>query len=308
MSALQRDAKGATAVWVVQPATQALRMTPVRVGPLGWNRCRCCPACVRRTGVVAGGHLLREGRSSHRSIAKPSRRRRREGPLDHALQSFRMGVAQSHARRLRDARARLVGVRSYRNCKLGYPPFTFKAMVVRTVWPGIGRQSRARCYRAHREEPDDDGQVRVHPVVLAARRIAGDLHGARFAARRRDPRAVVPGAQEDRRHQAPLPEGTIGPFFNDEFGDTFGNIYALTGKGFDYAVLKDYAERVELELQRAQDVGKVDLIGLQDEKVWIELSTTKLATLGIPLNAVQQALSEQNAVVPSGSSKPIPTA
>src|SRR5688500_9221449 len=97
-----------------------------------------------------------------------------------------------------------------------------------------------------------------------------------------------------------LPQGVVGPFFNDEFGDTFGNIYALTGEGFDYAVLKDYAERLELELQRVPDVGKIELLGLQDEKIWIELSNTKLATLGIPLAAVQQALAQQNAVTPAG--------
>ena len=80
-----------------------------------------------------------------------------------------------------------------------------------------------------------------------------------------------------------LPAGVVGPFFNDEFGDTFGNIYALTGEGFDYATMKDYAERIELDLHRVPDVAKVDLLGLQDEKIWIELSNTKLATLGIPL-------------------------
>ena len=88
-------------------------------------------------------------------------------------------------------------------------------------------------------------------------------------------------------HQT-LPEGVVGPFFNDEFGDTFGNIYALTGDGFDYAVLKDYADRIQIQLQRVKDVGKVDLLGLQDEKVWVELSNVKLATLGLPLAAVQQ--------------------
>ena len=102
----------------------------------------------------------------------------------------------------------------------------------------------------------------------------------------------------DIRHT--LPQGIQGPFYNDEFGTTFGNIYALTGEGFDYAVLKDYADRVQLQLQRVKDVGKVDLLGLQDEKVWIELSNTKLATLGLPLAAVQQALEEQNAVAAAG--------
>src|SRR5690606_40868446 len=88
--------------------------------------------------------------------------------------------------------------------------------------------------------------------------------------------------------------------FNDEFGDTFGNIYALSGEGFDYAVLKDYADRVQLELQRIDSVGKVELIGLQDERIWIEVSNTRLATLGIPVEAVRQALAQQNAVAPAG--------
>ncbi|MFA6985712.1 MAG: efflux RND transporter permease subunit, partial [Arenimonas sp.] len=96
-----------------------------------------------------------------------------------------------------------------------------------------------------------------------------------------------------------LPSGIVGPFFNDEFGDTFGNIYALSGEGFDYATMKDYAERIELDLHRVPDVAKVDLIGLQEEKIWIELSNTKLATLGIPLQAVQQAIDAQNAVTPT---------
>ncbi|WP_241356935.1 efflux RND transporter permease subunit, partial [Escherichia coli] len=84
------------------------------------------------------------------------------------------------------------------------------------------------------------------------------------------------------------------------FGTTYGNIYALTGKGFDYAVMKDYADRLQLQLQRIRNVGKVELIGLQDEKIWIDLSNTKLATLGLPLAAVQKALEEQNAVASSG--------
>lgn len=102
----------------------------------------------------------------------------------------------------------------------------------------------------------------------------------------------------DIRHT--LPPEIQGPFFNDEFGTTFGNIYALTGEGFDYAVLKDYADRIQIQLQRVKDVGKVELIGLQDEKVWIELSNLKLATLGVPLEAVQKALQEQNAVSTAG--------
>jgi multidrug efflux pump len=98
-----------------------------------------------------------------------------------------------------------------------------------------------------------------------------------------------------------LPPGIAGPFFNDEFGDTFGNIFALTGEGYDDAQFRDYAERIKLELLRVPDVAKVDLIGLQDEKIFIELSNTKLATLGVSFDQVQKVLESQNAITASGS-------
>ncbi len=86
----------------------------------------------------------------------------------------------------------------------------------------------------------------------------------------------------DIRHE--LPQGVQGPFFNDEFGDTFGNIYVLKGKDFDYATLKEYADRLQLQLQRVKDVAKVELIGLQDQKIWIEISNTKAIQLGVPVS------------------------
>src|SRR6478735_2329992 len=195
-----------------------------------------------------------------------------------------------------------LGIMSYRS--LGQsedPPFTFKAMVVRTVWPG-----------ATAEEVSQQVTDRIEKALMTTGKYEFIRSYSRsgesqviFMARDSLPAGEIPELWYQVRKkigdiQQTLPEGTIGPFFNDEFGDTFGNIYALTGKGFDYAVLKDYAERIELELQRLPDVGKVELVGLQDEKLWIELSNTKLATLGIPLTAVQTALSEQNAVVPAG--------
>ncbi len=181
------------------------------------------------------------------------------------------------------------------------PPFTFKAMVVRTLWPGataeeVGRQVTERIEKKLMEtgkyefiraysRPGESQIIFVAKDSLVSR----ELPDVWYQVRKKT---------NDIRHT--LPAGVIGPFFNDEFGDTFGNIYALTGNGFDYATLKDYAERLELELQRVPDAAKVELIGLQDEKIWIELSNTKLATLGVPMTVVQQALDEQNAVVPSG--------
>ena len=93
----------------------------------------------------------------------------------------------------------------------------------------------------------------------------------------------------------------LGPFFNDEFGDTFGNIYALTGDGFTYAQLKEHADRIRNLLLQVKDVAKVNLIGEQDEKIYVELANAKLATLGVEPAVIFAALSQQNAVAAGGS-------
>ena len=196
----------------------------------------------------------------------------------------------------------VVGALSY--TKLGQsedPPFTFKAMVIRTNWPGasaeeVSRQVTERIEKKLMETGEYDritsfsrpGESQVTFMARDSMR-SSEIPELWYQVRKK---------VSDIRHT--LPPGIQGPFFNDEFGTTFGNIYALTGKGFDYAVLKDYADRLQLQLQRVKDVGKVELVGLQDEKIWIELSNTKLATLGLPLSAVQQALEAQNAVAAAG--------
>ncbi len=196
----------------------------------------------------------------------------------------------------------VVGAVSY--TKLGQsedPPFTFKAMVVRTQWPGasaeeVSRQVTERIEKKLMETGEFDritsfSRPGESQVTFMARDSMNsrDIPELWYQIRKK---------VNDIRHT--LPQGIQGPFFNDEFGTTYGNIYALTGEGFDYAVLKDYADRIQLQLQRVKDVGKVDLLGLQDEKIWIELSNVKASTLGLPLAAVQQALEEQNTVASSG--------
>ncbi|VVP09265.1 Nickel and cobalt resistance protein CnrA [Pseudomonas fluorescens] len=196
----------------------------------------------------------------------------------------------------------VVGALSY--TKLGQsedPPFTFKAMVIRTLWPGataqeVSRQVTERIEKKLMETGEYERIVSFsRPGESQVTFIARDsMHSVDIP----ELWYQVRKKTNDIRHT--LPPGVQGPFFNDEFGTTFGNIYALTGDGFDYAVLKDYADRIQIQLQRVKDVGKVDLLGLQDEKIWIELSNVKLATLGLPLAAVQQALEEQNAVSTAG--------
>ncbi|MFV8781467.1 efflux RND transporter permease subunit [Microbulbifer sp. SA54] len=181
------------------------------------------------------------------------------------------------------------------------PPFTFKVMVINTVWPGataeeVSRQITERVEKKLMETGDYDritsfSRPGQSQVMFAAR---DSLHSDEIP----DLWYQVRKKVGDIRHT--LPPDIQGPFFNDEFGATFGNIYALSGPGFDYALMKDYAERLQLALQRVDDVGKVELVGLQDEKIWVEISNTKLASLGIPLAQVQQALQAQNRVADAG--------
>ncbi|PMQ08392.1 Nickel and cobalt resistance protein CnrA [Pseudomonas sp. AD21] len=196
----------------------------------------------------------------------------------------------------------IVGALSY--TKLGQsedPPFTFKAMVIQTRWPGataqeVSRQVTERIEKKLMETGEYERIVSFsRPGESQVTFIARDsMHSVDIPDLWYQVRKKVSDIRQT------LPPGIQGPFFNDEFGTTFGNIYALTGDGFDYAVLKDYADRIQIQLQRVKDVGKVDLLGLQDEKIWVELSNVKLATLGLPLAAVQQALEEQNAVSTAG--------
>ncbi|MBU6956430.1 efflux RND transporter permease subunit [Pseudomonas sp. CVAP len=196
----------------------------------------------------------------------------------------------------------VVGTLSY--TKLGQsedPPFTFKAMVIKTSWPGataqeVSRQVTERIEKKLMETGEYERIVSFsRPGESQVTFMARDsMHSVQIPDLWYQVRKKISDIRQT------LPPGIQGPFFNDEFGTTFGNIYALTGEGFDYAVLKDYADRIQIQLQRVKDVGKVDLLGLQDEKIWIELSNVKLATLGLPLATVQQALEEQNAMSNAG--------
>ncbi|MDC5189654.1 efflux RND transporter permease subunit [Acinetobacter baumannii] len=181
------------------------------------------------------------------------------------------------------------------------PPFTFKVMVVQTYWPGATAKEVSTLVTDRIEkELMTTGQ---YDKIMAYSRPSESM--VTFVAKDSLTSAQIPDVWynvrkkvNDIRHE--LPSGVQGPFFNDEFGDTFGNIYVLTGKDFDYALLKEYADRLQLQLQRVKDVGKVELIGLQDQKIWIEISNTKAVQLGIPVSAIQEALQKQNSIASAG--------
>lgn len=196
----------------------------------------------------------------------------------------------------------LVGIMSYSKLSQSEdPPFTFKVMVVQTYWPGASAQevSLQVTDRIEKELMTTGQYERIMAYSRPGESLVTFI--AKDSLRSKDIPDVwyqVRKKVNDIRHE--LPQGVQGPFFNDEFGDTFGNIYVLKGKDFDYATLKEYADRLQLQLQRVKDVAKVELIGLQDQKIWIEISNTKAAQLGIPVTAIQQSLQQQNAMNNAG--------
>ena len=182
------------------------------------------------------------------------------------------------------------------------PPFTFKFMTIRTSWPGasaaeVDQQVTERLERKLQEVPNVN-------FIRSYSRPGESL--IFFAISDAAPASVVPETQYQVRKRVgdirgTLPPGVIGPSFNDEFGDTFGNIFAITGEGYSYADKKLFADRVRREMLRLPDVAKVDIIGEQDEKIFIELSNIKLATLGIDGVTIIAAMQAQNAVSPGGA-------
>ncbi|MBT0962304.1 efflux RND transporter permease subunit [Denitromonas iodatirespirans] len=196
----------------------------------------------------------------------------------------------------------LIGMLAYKG--LGQsedPPFTFKVMVVRAEWPGATAAEVAEQVTDRLEKKLQE-VAQVHFIRSYSKPGEALIF---FSAKDSTPPSEMDGIWYqvrkkigDIRHT--LPAGVIGPSFNDEFGDTFGNIFALHGDGLDYAELKRYAEAVRAELLQVPDVAKVSFIGEQSQRVFIELSNTKLATFGLSLNDVTGALAQQNAMTSAG--------
>lgn len=197
----------------------------------------------------------------------------------------------------------LLGVAAY--FQLGQdedPPFTFRAMVVRAFWPGATAQEMS-------EQVADRIEKTLQEVPYADKIRSYSKPGETlilFQVRDNSPASGIPQTWYTVRKKvgdmrATLPQGVVGPFFNDEFGDVFGVIYALQGEGFTPAERKRAADAVRQKLLRVKDVNKVELFGVQDEKLYIEISHLRLATLGLDIQQVLAALGQQNAVEPAGT-------
>ncbi|MCB4824791.1 efflux RND transporter permease subunit [Roseicella aerolata] len=181
------------------------------------------------------------------------------------------------------------------------PAFTFRTMVVQAGWPGASveetlLQVTERLERTLQEAPNID-TLRSYTVAGQAT-IFVDLKGSTPPAEVTESWYQVRKRVADMRHT--LPQGVIGPGFNDDFGDTFGIIYGFTADGFSQRELRDHVEAVRSRLLRVPDVSKIEIIGAQDEVIFLEFSTERLAGLGLNYPALVAALQAQNLVRPAG--------
>ncbi|MGA8006818.1 MAG: efflux RND transporter permease subunit [Burkholderiales bacterium] len=182
------------------------------------------------------------------------------------------------------------------------PDFAFRAMVIRTLWPGataeqVNREVTDRIEKKLQETPyfkwtrsyskPGESLIILELLDTAA---AKDVPQIWYQVRKK---------VGDVRYT--LPPEIQGPFFNDEFGDVFGSIYAFTADGFSHSELRDYVERARQALLRLPNVAKIELIGVQDDRIFVELPPKKLAALGIDPQQIAQALQAQNAVVSPGT-------
>ncbi|MCW2242727.1 efflux RND transporter permease subunit [Azospirillum canadense] len=181
------------------------------------------------------------------------------------------------------------------------PVFTIRTMVVQAHWPGATldetlQQVTERIERTLQEVPNLDTlrSYTVPGTTVIFVDLVGSAHGRTVS----DTWYEVRKRVGDMRHS--LPQGVLGPGFNDDFGDTFGIIYGFTADGFTHRELRDAVEDVRSRLLLVPDVAKIELLGEQDERIHVDFSAETLAGLGVEPGALIAALQAQNAVRPAG--------
>lgn len=196
----------------------------------------------------------------------------------------------------------IAGIFSY--FKLGRmedPSFTINEMVVTAAWPGataeeMSQQVTDKLESKFRDMPGVDklkSTTRAGTTVIHVT-LRQDVNKASIRDTWRDVRGFGHDVEKD------LPEGVYGPYFNDRFDDVYGSIYALTGDGYTMEELRQAAEKIRRQLARIKTVQKVQLLGVQSERVYVEIASAKLAELGISPTALSNALKSQNQMTPAG--------
>ncbi len=181
------------------------------------------------------------------------------------------------------------------------PPFTFRAMVVQAFWPGASALQMA-------EQVTDKIEKTLQEVPYADKIRSYTKPGESLTIlqlKDSSPPKEVQGTWYQVRKKVgdmrgTLPQGVIGPVFNDDFGDVYGSIFALSADGFSKAELKEFADTVRQRLLRVEDVAKVEVFGALPEKIFIEISQKRLAQMGLDFNQVIAQIGAQNAVEGAG--------
>ncbi|AYM07860.1 efflux RND transporter permease subunit [Agrobacterium radiobacter] len=196
----------------------------------------------------------------------------------------------------------LAGVFSYLN--LGReedPNFTIKTMVISAQWPGASAEEVARQVtdRIEKKLEELDNLDHLRSQTVAGRTTIFVELVPETKARNVEPTWVrVRNMIGDIKGE--FPSGVVGPFFNDRFGDVYGNIYAFTSDGLSQRQLRDLVEDARAKVLTVDNIGKVDVIGAQDETIYLEFSTRQIAALGIDQQSIIKTLQSQNAVTQSG--------
>jgi multidrug efflux pump subunit AcrB len=181
------------------------------------------------------------------------------------------------------------------------PEFTVKTMVVATMWPGATQEETMQQITDRIEKKLQDTP---NLYYLKSYTVAGQSTIFVYLLESTSKKDVPDLWYQVRKKvgdiKQTLPQGAVGPFFNDEFGDTYGIIYGFMADGFTHRELRDYVEEARSRLLRVKDVSKAEFLGTQDERIYVEFSTHRLAELGMDRMELVKALITQNAVVPSG--------
>ena len=181
------------------------------------------------------------------------------------------------------------------------PVFTFRTMIVQAAWPGASLEDTLEQVTERLER-----RLQETRFINTVRSYTSPGVTTIFVELQQStPPEIVPDLwYEVRRNigdmRGTLPAGVVGPGFNDDFGNTFGIIYGFTADGFSKRELRDYVEDARSRLLQVPDVSKIEIIGAQDEQIFLEFSTEKLAGLGLDYSAIARALQAQNLVRPSG--------
>jgi multidrug efflux pump subunit AcrB len=181
------------------------------------------------------------------------------------------------------------------------PAFTIKTMVIQAQWPGASADEITRQVTDRIEKKLEELESLDYTKSLT---VAGETTIFVYLRDATKARDVPPTWARVRNMIADIkgdfPDGVVGPSFNDRFGDVFGNIYAFTSDGLSLRELRDRVEEVRARILTIPDVGKVDILGAQDEVIYLEFSTRKVAALGLDSHSIVSSLQAQNAITPSG--------